>query len=137
VDNKDKLNKLLKNVSFDTKVRINVHSSYFNINYRLELLGKKDMINIGEWVTYDVFNLTIFNMDENLKKIIKVYGDLMNVNIFKDYVFISDVNAGVRNELQYFSPSGNIYVKINEIKMSPNLEKEINDIDLSKFSTKR
>lgn len=137
MDNKDKLNKLLKNVSFDTKVRINVHSSYFNINYRLELLGKKDMINIGEWVTYDVFNLTIFNMDENLKKIIKVYGDLMNVNIFKDYVFISDVNAGVRNELQYFSPSGNIYVKINEIKMSPNLEKEINDIDLSKFSTKR
>jgi hypothetical protein len=137
VDNKDKLNKLLKNVSFDTKVRINAHSSYFNINYRLELLGKKDMINIGEWVTYDVFNLTIFNMDENLKKIIKVYGDLMNVNIFKDYVFISDVNAGVRNELQYFSPSGNIYVKINEIKMSPNLEKEINDIDLSKFSTKR
>ena len=137
MDNKDKLNKLLKNVSFDTKVRINVHSSYFNINYRLELLGKKDMINIGEWVTYDVFNLTIFNMDENLKKIIKVYGDLMNVNIFKDYVFISDVNTGVRNELQYFSPSGNIYVKINEIKMSPNLEKEINDIDLSKFSTKR
>lgn len=137
MDNKDKLNKLLKNVSFDTKVRINAHSSYFNINYRLELLGKKDMINIGEWVTYDVFNLTIFNMDENLKKIIKVYGDLMNVNIFKDYVFISDVNAGVRNELQYFSPSGNIYVKINEIKMSPNLEKEINDIDLSKFSTKR
>ena len=137
MDNKDKLNKLLKNVSFDTKVRIDVHSSYFNINYRLELLGKKDMISIGEWVTYDVFNVTIFNMDENLKKIIKVYGDLMNVNIFKDYVFISDVNAGVRNELQYFSPSGNIYVKINEIKMSPNLEKEINDIDLSKFSTKR
>lgn len=137
MDNKDKLNKLLKNVSFDTKVRINVHSSYFNINYRLELLGKKDMISVGEWVTYDVFNVTIFNMDENLKKIIKVYGDLMNVNIFKDYVFISDVNAGVRNELQYFSPSGNIYVKINEIKMSPNLEKEINDIDLSKFSTKR
>ena len=137
MDNKDKLNKLLKNVSFDTKVRINVHSSYFNINYRLELLGKKDMISVGEWVTYDVFNVTIFNMDENLKKIIKVYGDLMNVNIFKDYVFISDVNGGVRNELQYFSPSGNIYVKINEIKMSPNLEKEINDIDLSKFSTKR
>jgi hypothetical protein len=50
---------------------------------------------------------------------------------------MSDVNAGVRNELQYFSPSGNIYVKINEIKMSPNLEKEIHDIDLSKFSTKR
>ena len=136
MDNKDKLNKLLKNVSFDTKVRIDVHSSYFNINYRLELLGKKDMISIGEWVTYDVFNVTIFNMDENLKKIIKVYGDLMNVNIFKDYVFMSDVNAGVRNELQYFSPSGNIYIKINEIKMSLNLEKEINNIDLSKFPTK-
>ncbi len=136
MDNKDKLNKLLKNISFDTKVRIDVHSSYFNINYRLELLGKKDMISMGEWVTYDVFNVTIFNMDENLKKIIKVFGDLMKVNLFKDYVFMSDVNAGVRNELQYFSPSGNIYVKINEIKMSPNLEKEINDIDLSKFPTK-
>ena len=67
MDNKDKLNKLLKNVSFDTKVRIDVHSSYFNINYHLELLGKKDMISVGEWVTYDVFNVTIFNMDENLK----------------------------------------------------------------------
>jgi hypothetical protein len=136
VNNKDKLNKLLKNVSFDTKVRIDVHSSYFNINYRLELLGKKDMISVGEWVTYDVFNVTIYNMDENLKKIIKVFGDLMKVNLFKDYVFMSDVNAGVRNELQYFSPSGNIYIKINEIKMSLNLEKEINNIDLSKFPTK-
>lgn len=136
MNNKDKLNKLLKNVSFDTKVRIDVHSSYFNINYRLELLGKKDMISVGEWVTYDVFNVTIYNMDENLKKIIKVFGDLMKVNLFKDYVFMSDVNAGVRNELQYFSPSGNIYIKINEIKMSLNLEKEINNIDLSKFPTK-
>jgi hypothetical protein len=102
----------------------------------LELLGKKDMISVGEWVTYDVFNVTIYNMDENLKKIIKVFGDLMKVNLFKDYVFMSDVNAGVRNELQYFSPSGNIYIKINEIKMSLNLEKEINNIDLSKFPTK-
>jgi hypothetical protein len=69
VDNKDKLNRLLKNVSFDSEARINVHSGYFDINYRLEFLGEKDMISVGDWVTYDVFDVTILDMDEKLKKI--------------------------------------------------------------------
>jgi hypothetical protein len=135
VDNKDKLNRLLKNVSFDSEVRINVHSRPFNINYRLEFLGKKDMISVGDWVTYDVFDVIILDMDENLKKIIKIFGDLTSTPLLNDYVFISDVSAGVRNELQYFSPSTIQYVQINKIKLSPNLEKEINDIEMSKLST--
>jgi len=135
VDNKDKLNRLLKNVSFDSEVRINVHSRPFNINYRLEFLGKKDMISVGDWVTYDVFDVIILDMDENLKKIIKIFGDLTSTPLLNDYVFISDVSAGVRNELQYFSPSTKQYVQINKIKLSPNLEKKINDIEMSKLST--
>ena len=135
MDNKDKLNRLLKNVSFDSEVRINVHSRPFNINYRLEFLGKKDMISVGDWVTYDVFDVIILDMDENLKKIIKIFGDLTSTPLLNDYVFISDVSAGVRNELQYFSPSTIQYVQINKIKLSPNLEKEINDIEMSKLST--
>lgn len=135
MDNKDKLNRLLKNVSFDSEVRINVHSRPFNINYRLEFLGKKDMISVGDWVTYDVFDVIILDMDENLKKIIKIFGDLTSTPLLNDYVFISDVSAGVRNELQYFSPSTKQYVQINKIKLSPNLEKKINDIEMSKLST--
>jgi hypothetical protein len=135
VDNKDKLNRLLKNVSFDSEARINVHSGYFDINYRLEFLGEKDMISVGDWVTYDVFDVTILDMDERLKKIIKIFGDLTSTPLLTDYVFVSDVSAGVRNELQYFSPSTIQYVKINKIKLSPNLEKEINDIEMSKLST--
>jgi len=135
VDNTNKLNILLKNVSFDSEARINVHSRPFNINYRLEFLGKKDMISVGDWVTYDVFDVTILDMDENLKKIIKVFGDLTSEPLLNDYVFVSDVSAGVRSELQYFSPSTKQYVQINKIKLSPNLEKEINDIEMSKLST--
>jgi hypothetical protein len=135
VDNTNKLNRLLKNVSFDSEARINVHSGYFDINYRLEFLGKKDMISVGDWVTYDVFDVTILDMDERLKKIIKVFGDLTSEPLLNDYVFVSDVSAGVRNELQYFSPSTIQYVQINKIKLSPNLEKEINDIEMSKLST--
>lgn len=134
MDNKDKLNRLLKNVSFDSEARINVHSGYFDINYRLEFLGEKDMISVGDWVTYDVFDVTILDMDEKLKKIIKIFSDFTTVSLLKDYVFISDISAGVRGELQYFSPSTKQYVQINEIKLSPNLEKEINDIDMSKLS---
>jgi|OM-RGC.v1.026057151 hypothetical protein len=136
VDNKDKLKRLLKNVSFDSEVRINVHSGYFDINYRLEFLGEKDMISVGDWVTYNVFDVTILDMDEKLKKIIKIFGDLTSTSLLTDYVFVSDVSAGVRNELQYFSPSTMQYVQINKIKLSPNLEKEINDIDMSKLFTK-
>jgi hypothetical protein len=135
VDNTNKLNRILKNVSFDSEARINVHSGYFDINYRLEFLGKKDMISVGDWVTYDVFDVTILDMDERLKKIIKVFGDLTSEPLLNDYVFVSDVSAGVRNELQYFSPSTIQYVQINKIKLSPNLEKEINDIEMSKLST--
>jgi hypothetical protein len=135
VDNTNKLNRLLKNVSFDSEARINVHSGYFDINYRLEFLGKKDMISVGDWVTYDVFDVTILDMDERLKKIIKIFGDLTSEPLLNDYVFVSDVSAGVRNELQYFSPSTIQYVQINKIKLSPNLEKEINDIEMSKLST--
>lgn len=135
MDNKDKLNRLLKNVSFDSEARINVHSGYFDINYRLEFLGEKDMISVGDWVTYDVFDVTILDMDERLKKIIKIFGDLTSTPLLTDYVFVSDVSAGVRNELQYFSPSTIQYVQINKIKLSPNLEKEINDIEMSKLST--
>lgn len=135
MDNKDKLNRLLKNVSFDSEARINVHSGYFDINYRLEFLGEKDMISVGDWVTYDVFDVTILDMDERLKKIIKIFGDLTSTPLLTDYVFVSDVSAGVRNELQYFSPSTIQYVQINKIKLSPNLEKEINDIEMSKSST--
>jgi hypothetical protein len=135
VDNKDKLNRLLKNVSFDSEARINVHSGYFDINYRLEFLGEKDMISVGDWVTYDVFDVTILDMDKRLKKIIKIFGDLTSTLLLTDYVFVSDVSAGVRNELQYFSPSTIQYVQINKIKLSPNLEKEINDIEMSKLST--
>lgn len=135
MDNTNKLNRLLKNVSFDSEARINVHSGYFDINYRLEFLGKKDMISVGDWVTYDVFDVTILDMDERLKKIIKVFGDLTSEPLLNDYVFVSDVSAGVRNELQYFSPSTIQYVQINKIKLSPNLEKEINDIEMSKLST--
>ncbi len=136
MDNKDKLKRLLKNVSFDSEVRINVHSGYFDINYRLEFLGEKDMISVGDWVTYNVFDVTILDMDEKLKKIIKIFGDLTSTSLLTDYVFVSDVSAGVRNELQYFSPSTMQYVQINKIKLSPNLEKEINDIDMSKLFTK-
>jgi hypothetical protein len=136
VDNKDKLKRLLKNVSFDSEARINVHSGYFDINYRLEFLGEKDMISVGDWVTYNVFDVTILDMDEKLKKIIKIFGDLTSASLLTDYVFVSDVSAGVRNELQYFSPSTMQYVQINKIKLSPNLEKEINDIDMSKLFTK-
>lgn len=136
MDNKDKLNRLLKKVSFDSEARINVHSGYFDINYRLEFLGEKDMISVGDWVTYDVFDVTILDMDERLKKIIKIFGDLTSTPLkLTDYVFVSDVSAGVRNELQYFSPSTIQYVQINKIKLSPNLEKEINDIEMSKLST--
>jgi hypothetical protein len=135
VDNTNKLNRILKNVSFDSEARINVHSGYFDINYRLEFLGKKDMISVGDWVTYDVFDVTILDMDERLKKIIKVFGDLTSEPLLNDYVFVSDVSAGVRSELQYFSPSTKQYVQINKIKLSPNLEKEINDIEMSKLST--
>ena len=135
MDNTNKLNRILKNVSFDSEARINVHSGYFDINYRLEFLGKKDMISVGDWVTYDVFDVTILDMDERLKKIIKVFGDLTSEPLLNDYVFVSDVSAGVRNELQYFSPSTIQYVQINKIKLSPNLEKEINDIEMSKLST--
>ncbi len=136
MDNKDKLKRLLKNVSFDSEARINVHSGYFDINYRLEFLGEKDMISVGDWVTYNVFDVTILDMDEKLKKIIKIFGDLTSASLLTDYVFVSDVSAGVRNELQYFSPSTMQYVQINKIKLSPNLEKEINDIDMSKLFTK-
>ena len=135
MDNTNKLNRLLKNVSFDSEARINVHSGYFDINYRLEFLGKKDMISVGDWVTYDVFDVTILDMDERLKKIIKIFGDLTSEPLLNDYVFVSDVSAGVRSELQYFSPSTKQYVQINKIKLSPNLEKEINDIEMSKLST--
>lgn len=135
MDNTNKLNRILKNVSFDSEARINVHSGYFDINYRLEFLGKKDMISVGDWVTYDVFDVTILDMDERLKKIIKVFGDLTSEPLLNDYVFVSDVSAGVRSELQYFSPSTKQYVQINKIKLSPNLEKEINDIEMSKLST--
>jgi len=135
VDNTNKLNRLLKNVSFDSEARINVHSGYFDINYRLEFLGKKDMISVGDWVTYDVFDVTILDMDERLKKIIKIFGDLTSEPLLNDYVFVSDVSAGVRNELQYFSQSTIQYVQINKIKLSPNLETEINDIEMSKLST--
>jgi hypothetical protein len=137
MDNKDKLNKLLKNVSFDSEVRINAHSRPFNINYRLEFLGKKDKISVGDWVTYDIFDVTILDMDENLKRIIKIFNDLMaGSKLLNDYVFKADVNAGVRNELQYFSPSQNQYVEINEVKLSPSLEKEINDIEIPNYNPK-
>jgi len=57
--------------SFLSKKTYTHKSDFFEFNYTLELTGEiKPLITIGEWVDYNLVNITIFNLNDNAKRIL-------------------------------------------------------------------
>jgi hypothetical protein len=89
-----KINKTLANQEFETPVYIYPDDqSNTSVTYKFEIVGTKPMISVGEWYDYVVYDITILDANETLKKWMSIA-----IKIFYEY----KTDEPLKQRLEYF-----------------------------------
>ena len=90
-----KINKSLSNREFDTPVYIYPDGDEVgkSVTYTFEIVGIRPMISLGEWYDYVVYDITILDASETLKKWISIA-----IKIFYEY----KTDEPLKQRLEYF-----------------------------------
>jgi hypothetical protein len=137
------LNKRISNKEFETKVYLYPDSESDNnsVTYSFEIIGIKPMISVGEWYDYVVYDVTILDASDNLKKFLNIV-----VNFFiksfgkedtkqklenylkKDSYILRNVNYEINNTLSYFGVGEHAHSTMHDVYISDKLLEEIINI---------
>ena len=139
------LNQSISNQEFETNVYLMPASRSElddkSVTYSFKIVGIKPMISAGEWYDYVVYDVTILDASDNLKKFlnivvsffIKSFGkedtkQKLENYLKKDSYILRQVNEDIDNTLEYYhtgdysrSTMRNVYVSdklVEEIKNS-------------------
>ena len=90
-----KINKSISKQEFDTSVYVYPEGDEVDksVTYTFEIVGIRPMISVGEWYDYVVYDITILNASETLKKWMS-----MAIKIFYEY----KTEEPLKQRLEYF-----------------------------------
>jgi len=90
-----KINKSISKQEFDTSVYVYPGGDEVDksVTYTFEIVGIRPMISVGEWYDYVVYDVTILNASETLKKWMS-----MAIKIFYEY----KTEEPLKQRLEYF-----------------------------------
>ena len=90
-----KINKSISKQEFDTSVYVYPEGDEVDksVTYTFEIVGIRPMISVGEWYDYVVYDVTILNASETLKKWMS-----MAIKIFYEY----KTEEPLKQRLEYF-----------------------------------
>lgn len=137
------LNKRISNEEFETKVYLYPESDTDDksVTYSFKIIGTKPMISVGEWYDYAVYDVTILDASDNLKKFLNIV-----VNFFiksfgkedtkqklenylkKDSYILRNVNYEINNTLSYFGEGEHAHSTMHDVFISDKLLEEIENI---------
>lgn len=139
------LNQSISNEEFETKVYLmpesRSESDDKSVTYSFKILGIKPMISVGEWYDYVVYDVTILDASDNLKKFLNIV-----VNFFiksfgkkdtkqklenylkKDSYILRNVNYEINNTLSYFGSGEHAYSTMHDVFITDKLLEEIINI---------
>jgi hypothetical protein len=141
------INQIVSNSSFETEVLLSLDSDTKNnrITYSFEIIGIKPMISVGEFYDYVVYDITILDASDKLKKFfnivvnffIKSFGKEDAKQKLKNYLkkegyILININNEINNTLSYFVGGGYPHSTMNDVYISDELFEEIMNIVIDK-----
>ena len=116
-----KINKSLENQEFETQVGLYPDSeNTHTLTFTFEIVGSRKMISVGEYYDYAVYDITILDVSETLKKYLSIVLEIFYQNKLegtmkerleywfkKDSYILRKVNQEIDNMLGYYH-TGNI-----------------------------
>ena len=141
------INQIVSNSSFETEVLLSLDSDTKNnrITYSFEIIGIKPMISVGEFYDYVVYDITILDASDKLKKFfnivvnffIKSFGKEDAKQKLKNYLkkegyILININNEINNTLSYFVGGGYPHSTMNDVYISDKLLEEIINIVVDK-----
>lgn len=141
------INQRVSNEEFETEVLLSLDSDTKNnrVTYSFEIIGIKPMISVGEFYDYVVYDITILDASDKLKKFlnivlnffIKSFGKEDAKQKLKNYLkkegyILININNEINNTLSYFVGGGYPHSTMNDVYISDELFEEIMNIIIDK-----
>ena len=141
------INQSVSNEEFETEVWLSSDSDTKNnrVTYSFKIIGIKPMISVGEFYDYVVYDITILDASDKLKKFlnivlnffIKSFGKEDAKQKLKNYLkkegyILININNEINNFLSYFVGGGYPHSTMNDVYISDELFEEIMNIVIDK-----
>ena len=138
-----KINKSISKQEFDTSVYVYPEGDEVDksVTYTFEIVGIRPMISVGEWYDYVVYDVTILNASETLKKwmsmAIKIFYEYkteeplkqrLEYFLKKDSYILRRVLDDIDNTLGYYHTGDYSRSTMRDVYVSNELVKEIENI---------
>ena len=138
-----KINKSISKQKFETSVYIYPEGDEVgkSVTYTFEIVGIRPMISLGEWYDYVVYDITILNASETLKKwmsiAIKIFYEYktdeplkqrLEYFLKKDSYILRRVLDDIDNTLGYYHTGDYTRSTMRDVYVSDELVKEIENI---------
>lgn len=142
-----KINKSISKQEFDTPVYIYPDGDEVgkSVTYTFEIVGIRPMISLGEWYDYVVYDITILDASETLKKwisiAIKIFYEYktdeplkqrLEYFLKKDSYILRRVLDDIDNTLGYYHTGDYIRATMNNVYVSDKLVEEIKNTVIEK-----
>ena len=142
-----KINKSLSNQEFETSVYLYPNSDEIgkSVTYKFEIVGIRPMISVGEWYDYAVYDVTILDASETLKKwmsiAIKIFYEYkteeplkqrLEYFLKKDSYILRRVNEEIDNTLGYYHKNDYSRSTMRDVYVSDELVEEIKNTVIEK-----
>lgn len=143
------LNRSISNEEFETKVYLypesRSESDDKSVTYSFKIVGIKPMISVGEWYDYAMYDVTILDANETLKKwmsiAIKIFYQYkteeplkqrLEYFLKKDSYILRTVNADIDNTLEYYHTGDYSRSTMRDVYVSDELVEEIKNTVIEK-----
>lgn len=142
-----KINKSISKQKFDTSVYVYPGGDEVDksVTYTFEIVGIRPMISVGEWYDYVVYDITILDASETLKKwmsiAIKIFYEYkteeplkqrLEYFLKKDSYILRRVNEDIGNTLGYYHTGDYTRSTMRDVYISDKLVEEIKNTVIEK-----
>jgi hypothetical protein len=141
-----KINKSLVNQEFETQVGLYPDSeNTHTLTFSFEIVGSRKMISVGEYYDYAVYDITILDVSETLKKYLSIVLEIFYQNKLegtmkerleywfkKDSYILRKVNQEIDNMLGYYHTGNNTRSTMRDVYLSDKLVEEIKNTVIEK-----
>lgn len=131
------LNNFLERETFTMETDFFGGDSKYEFEYKFKLVGVRKMISVGEYYDYIRVFVTLTDMSDNVKILLKIFTDHKQSGRIQEflkgeYKFTNDLSRNISDNLKYFS-DGKDYVRVHieSITISDELFNEIKNIELN------
>jgi hypothetical protein len=141
-----KINKSLENQEFETQVGLYPDSeNTHTLTFTFEIVGSRKMISVGKYYDYAVYDITILDVSETLKKYLSIVLEIFYQNKLqgtmkerleywfkKDSYILRTVNQEIDNMLGYYHTGDYTRSTMRDVYLSDKLVEEIRNTVIEK-----